>query len=88
VRNDCWLRRPVQAEEYLRKTRSHARNEWRFLKIPDRMQGWFYFYLYTGFRFSRDTWQHRHAIWQKKNESSATAGSGMRARQLQVWEKD
>jgi hypothetical protein len=26
--------------------------------------------------------------WQKKNESSAAAGSGMRARQLQVWEKD
>jgi hypothetical protein len=44
VRNDCWLGRPVPAEEYLRKTRSHARNEWRFLKIPARMQGWFYFY--------------------------------------------
>ena len=26
--------------------------------------------------------------WQKKNESSAAAGSGMRARQSQVWEKD
>jgi hypothetical protein len=26
--------------------------------------------------------------WQKKNESSAAAGSGMRARQSQVWERD